>query len=347
MYNTRCGGGKGGGTKYDPQIGASAKQAAATAARAQEFSETYYNNVITPLLKQQATASLESQQKMGKLYDINAEQLQLANNRYKQFGIPAEERYYNMVGRFSEPEEIERQATLAKGDFATAQQVQNQQMGRKMAALGIDPTSPAAVAAMSDQSVLGAAAQASAMNRARGAARTLGMQLTSDAANFGRGGQSGILQFGAGAQGNAAGAFGVANQALNTGMQAGNMVNQGYQTALSGYNNIMDNYTRLGAADIQAQAQSGSLMGGIGSLVGTLGGAALSNPMIFASDRRLKKNLVKIGETLSGIGIYLFDYIWGGPRQVGVVAQEVMAVAPSAVLTDKSGYLLVDYGKLR
>ncbi len=350
MYKDICGGGKGGGSEYDPQIGKAAQQSAAVAARAQAFSEKYYNDVITPLLKQQSAASLKSQEQLGNLYDINTEQLKLANERYKQFGIPAEERYYNMVGRFSEPEEVERQAEFAKGDFATAQQGQNAQAARRMAALGIDPTSPAAIAAMSDQAVMGAAAEASAMNRARNAARTLGMQLTSDAANFGRGGQSGILQFGAGAQGNATGAFGIANQALGTGMQAGNMVNQGYQTALSGYNNIMDNYTRLGTADIQAQAQAG---GGFGQILGMgIGGlASTALPTGWLSDERAKEDIRVVGTLPSGVEIVRFRYKpefeeWGSGEQVGVVAQQVASIIPSAVRTGSGGYLTVDYSRV-
>lgn len=272
MFRSICGGGKGGGSAYDPQIGRAATQAAKTAQQAQDFSEKYFNDVITPLLTQQNTASMESQGKLNTLYDLNAEQMRTARDRYEQYGIPAEEKYYKMVQEYSAPEYGERLATEAKGDLGVAMQNQRATMTRQMGALGIDPTSPAAISAATDAAVLNAAAEAGAMNRARNAAKDMGMKLTSDAANFGRGGQSGILQFGTAASGNATGAFGIANAALGTGMQAGNSVMQGYQTALSGYNNIMDNYTKLGTADIQAQAAS-SPLGGIGSLIGKIGSA--------------------------------------------------------------------------
>lgn len=356
MYRDICGGGGKGdsGSSYDPQIGQAAKASAAIAEKAQAFSEEFYRNVITPLLQQQSTASLESQGKLNQLYDLNAEQMQLAVDRYKQYGIPAEERYYNMVDQYSEPEEFERRATEAKGDFGVAQENQRGTLMRRMSAMGIDPTSPAAMSAMSDSAVVGAAMEAGAMNRARNAARQLGMQLTSDAANFGRGGQSGILQFGAGAQGNATGSFGIANQALGTGMQAGNGVMQGYQTAMSGYNNIMDNYSRLGAADIQAKAASGGdVMGGLGQLGGILLSTGLKSGWMM-SDIDTKENLELVTELPSGIKVYTFEYKpeykdrWGHGRQVGVIAQEVMAVIPEAVgvdpVTDK---LIVNYNKLR
>jgi hypothetical protein len=355
MFKDICGGGKGSsssGSTYDPQISAAAASSAATAARAEQFSESYFTNTISPLLKQQADASAAAQQKLGALYDVNTSQMQLALNRYKQYGIPAENRYYDMVSQYSEPQEFERQAELAKGDFATAQQAQQGQMDRRMAAMGIDPTSPAAIAAASDRAVMGAAAQANAMNRARNAARTLGMQLTSDAANFGRGGQSGILQFGAGAASNAAGAFGVANQALATGAQAGQGVMQGYQTALSGYGNIMDNYARLGSSDIAAQAQINSQPSGIGQFLGTAAGIGASFiPGFGMSDARAKEDVRVIGVLPSGVEVVRFRY---KPEfepdkpgdYIGVIAQQVAPIIPEAVSADEDGLLYVDNSKV-
>lgn len=266
-----CGGGKGGSSAYDPQIGASAAQASATAAKAEQFSETYYNNVLTPLLKQSSQASTDAEGKLSDIYGLNADQMREQNQRYEQYGVPAENKYYDMVSQYSSPDEEERQAQAAKGDLGAAAAGQHTQMMQQFSGLGIDPSSPAAMSAMSDMAVQNSAAQASAMNRARNAARTMGMQLTSDAANFGRGGTSVISQFGNNASGNAIGGASVANGALGAASTAANGVMQGYQTAMSGYNNNTNAYSHLGAADIQAQSQ-----GGFGQLLGSLGGAALS-----------------------------------------------------------------------
>ena len=339
MYRSVVGGGKGGSSAYDPQIGASSAQIARTAQQAQDFAETYYTDVVTPLLRQQNTASLEAQGKLNNLYDLNAEQTKLAMDRYKANGIPAEDRYYQMVSRYSEPEEMERQAEAAKGDLETAAAGQQSNMMRQFAGLGIDPSSPAAQSAMADMAVQNTAAQAGAMNRARNAARTLGLQLTSDAANFGRGGTSQALAFGQAAGGNASGAFGVANQALNTGANAGNSVQTGYSNAMTGYSNIMGNYTKMGAADLQAQSQ-----GGFGQLVGMLGSAAINK---IPSDRRLKVNVEIVGKLPSGLHVYEFNYVWGGERQRGVMAQEVLQVIPQAVSVGPNGYMTVDYGMVR
>ncbi|MFN7302360.1 MAG: tail fiber domain-containing protein [Bacteroidota bacterium] len=75
---------------------------------------------------------------------------------------------------------------------------------------------------------------------------------------------------------------------------------------------------------------------------GKMGQPGLSN--IF-SDRRLKKNIKQIGTRPDGLNVYEFDYIWGGDRQVGLMAQEVQGVYPDAV-SESGGYLMVDYSKV-
>jgi hypothetical protein len=80
------------------------------------------------------------------------------------------------------------------------------------------------------------------------------------------------------------------------------------------------------------------------------GGAVVSTPYDYGvdamySDVRLKTNIVKIGTRSDGLNVYEFDYVWGGPRQVGLMAQEVLNVYPDAV-AEVDGYLTVDYGKV-
>lgn len=60
-----------------------------------------------------------------------------------------------------------------------------------------------------------------------------------------------------------------------------------------------------------------------------LGVATAAAPFLF-SDIRLKKNIKYIGD-MNGHRFYAFDYIWGGPRTLGVMAQEVMKYMPQAV----------------
>lgn len=346
--------------QYDPQITEAARASAATAARAQQFAEDYYTKVVTPMNEKMMAASEVTQSKLNRMYDLNAEQMEAASARYQKYGVPAENRYYDMVSEYSAPAEQERQAALAKGDLGVAMRNQEQARMRQFGGLGIDPTSPAAISAATDASVMNAAAEAGAMNRARGAARELGMKLTSDAANFGRGGQSGILQFGGAAQGNTQGAFGTAQGALGSAMGAGGFVNQGYNTALQGYGQNLGAYTSLGNTSMNTQAQQqAAMMSGLGSMAGALGGAALGGGGIFGkaltaapSDVRLKQNIKHIGDLKMGVKLYSFEYKpefqdeLGHGTFVGVMAQELIKVMPEAVSFRPDGYMLVNYEML-
>jgi outer membrane protein OmpA-like peptidoglycan-associated protein len=83
----------------------------------------------------------------------------------------------------------------------------------------------------------------------------------------------------------------------------------------------------------------GAGAGGAGAGGGGGGGGAWS-------DRRLKRNIVRLGETAAGLPLYRFEYIWGGPVYVGVMAQDIATLRPDALITDASGYYRVDYDKL-
>ena len=65
------------------------------------------------------------------------------------------------------------------------------------------------------------------------------------------------------------------------------------------------------------------------------------------SDMQLKDNIVRIGTLDSGIGIYRFNYKdEDQTAYVGVLAQDVQKIMPSAVARASDGYLSVDYGRL-
>jgi hypothetical protein len=80
--------------------------------------------------------------------------------------------------------------------------------------------------------------------------------------------------------------------------------------------------------------------------------AAAANSLInsgmkvaFGSDRRLKTNITRIGTRPDGLGVYQWNYVWGGPRMVGVMADEVRKKYPQAVAR-LGGYDMVDYSAL-
>ena len=65
------------------------------------------------------------------------------------------------------------------------------------------------------------------------------------------------------------------------------------------------------------------------------------------SDARLKSDIRTIQDALSMVeGLRGTSFIMNGKRQIGVVAQEVLAVLPEVVLESEDGYLSVAYGNL-
>ena len=84
------------------------------------------------------------------------------------------------------------------------------------------------------------------------------------------------------------------------------------------------------------------------SMYGADQGAANSNNAAMAaiaaamiSDRRLKRNIERVGTHELGIGVYEYDIFDRHER--GVMADELLAVMPEAVTEHPSGYLMVRY----
>ena len=103
-------------------------------------------------------------------------------------------------------------------------------------------------------------------------------------------------------------------QAGVAGVDYTGLVNQKYQADMANYQNKMGGLFGLASA-------------GIGLF----------------SDRRLKTDIRRVGQTDEGTPIYTYRYVWGGPVQMGVMAQDV----PDAAVMTPSGFLAVDYGEVR
>lgn len=114
---------------------------------------------------------------------------------------------------------------------------------------------------------------------------------------------------------------------------------QDYMAMVSGAGSVFGTQTAT-------QRQSPGLFGILGAGLQGLGSIATAGgfPAIF-SDRRLKKDIKKVGKTDEGLGVYTYRYKAGGPIQMGVMAQEVEKVRPGAVKT-VAGFKAVDYGAL-
>jgi hypothetical protein len=67
---------------------------------------------------------------------------------------------------------------------------------------------------------------------------------------------------------------------------------------------------------------------------------------IVVSDRRLKRDIVLLARRRDGIGIYRYRYLWSDTVYVGVMAQEVAAIMPDAVMCPGDGFMRVNYARL-
>lgn len=79
-------------------------------------------------------------------------------------------------------------------------------------------------------------------------------------------------------------------------------------------------------------------------LMGMLGFGLQAAPLLF-SDRRLKEDIKRVGETDEGLGIFTYKYKGNPTTHMGVMAQDVQKVKPDAV-KKVGGYLAVDYGAI-
>ena len=109
-------------------------------------------------------------------------------------------------------------------------------------------------------------------------------------------------------------------QAGVAGTDIAGLINSNYQTQMAGYN---------------------SQVGAMGGLFGMLGMGAMRY-----SDERLKTDVRRVGTTDGGLPIYTYRYVWGGPVQMGVMAQDVEQVIPDAVAAHDSGFKMVDYARV-
>ena len=92
--------------------------------------------------------------------------------------------------------------------------------------------------------------------------------------------------------------------------------------------------------DVGAAAFQDALQ--IGTQIATIG-TSLAQPW---SDRRLKENIKKIGESISGLGIYKFNYIGKAKQYIGAMADEVLKITPKAAILGDDGFYRINYDLL-
>lgn len=100
----------------------------------------------------------------------------------------------------------------------------------------------------------------------------------------------------------------------------------------------------LGAAQQEGQWNQGLYNADMGAYNAQLGGASALGAALLFSDRRLKRNIYRIGTHPLGIGVYEYDIF--DRHEIGVMADEVERVMPQAVITGSDGYKRVNYALL-
>ena len=120
----------------------------------------------------------------------------------------------------------------------------------------------------------------------------------------------------------------------------------------SAQQNALENYMRMVSGNFGQQTtgttqqflpKQDSASQYIGS---ALQAAAIVAPFFMMSDERVKTDIKRVGETDDGLPVYTYRYVWGGPPQMGVMAQDVAEDNPGAVYVTPSGFLALDYSRL-
>lgn len=179
-----------------------------------------------------------------------------------------------------------------------------------------------------DQSInqgisLRAGQAAQGRNQTNTAGQNIG--LSTNAGNSATGNQSAAANAGLNQAQFMAGGFGAQQQAAAL-----------QQQGALGLGNLMSGDYRAGLAN------SGD-DGGFGSMLGAAGMIASKIPW---SDRRLKENIVQIGEYHNGLPKYEFNYIGDSVKYIGVMAQDVLEYKPDAVITMPNGMMAVNYDSM-
>ena len=121
---------------------------------------------------------------------------------------------------------------------------------------------------------------------------------------------------------------------------SGNYFDRLMQQAGMGFNagNLLSGAGNVSKSE---SSSSGKSKNGLGGLFGGIASG------IAASDRRLKKNIFKIGTLLKGkLNLYQYRYLDNSGPFVGVMADEVSRVRPEALGPSYFGYNTVNYSLL-
>ncbi len=123
-----------------------------------------------------------------------------------------------------------------------------------------------------------------------------------------------------------------------------NQLLQALQNSYSGYDIAMDKYKVQSGADdriAQNRQYNNQMYQNAGNqFINSATTAAITSLL---SDERLKENIVPVGRLDNGLTIYCFNFKGSHVPLIGLMAQEVQKVIPSAVIEGDDGFLRVRY----
>jgi hypothetical protein len=100
---------------------------------------------------------------------------------------------------------------------------------------------------------------------------------------------------------------------------------------------------QMAAPAMQSTSAFNDILQGVSSVVGIATGMGWGG---FTSDRRLKTDIKKLGESIEGHNIYKYKYLDQPEEYIGAMADEVFKKKPSAVYIMDNGYMGVDYSQI-
>ena len=86
----------------------------------------------------------------------------------------------------------------------------------------------------------------------------------------------------------------------------------------------------------------GTAVVAVGAVIVMTGGAA-APALAVGSDRRLKRNIKRVGVSPAGIPQYTFQYLDHDAVYHGVMAQDLLSLAPEALVMREDGMFAVHY----
>lgn len=274
----------------DPNIGIAAQQNAEVAHEALQFSKDMYAD-YKPYLERLAQKSIDIGDMQQKIAEDQAAQATDYTDYMKGTFRPVEQSLVDEAQSYDAATKGAANADRAETEVNKAYDAQQKNIDINNMGFGINPNSGRTQALQRRFGVEKAADVADARTKAYNDAETVGWAKRMDAAGLGRNLPSN--------QATSAGlATSAGSSAVNTAQAPGqgfgigqNIMNSGYGTAISGNNSAGNLYLGQYGAQMQgwnAQQQANATSSaGIGSLVGTIGGAFIGGPMGAAAGKAM------------------------------------------------------------